>query len=162
MAVTLNATAVPAPVAPGTPNSVGNAGANPLVSDNFSGGVVSGTSTKLNKNAKRVDAGVAMGAGGYAIGFGCVLSAGTGLTCAISDGFATIGGVVEVRSATPVVVTGSATNWIWLKQDGTFVVQTTTAKPSGECVCLGAAVTNGSGVTAIETAGVIQGNYIAT
>lgn len=154
MAVTLNATSCPPPVVPGAVTSIAGSG-DPPVSESFSAGVANGTATKLNQNAKSLDAGLTFGGGAYGIGSGLALSAGVGLLCTVAIGYAVIGGVVELASAGSVVLTAASTNWIWLKQDGTLVKTTTTTKPTGNCVCLGAAVTDGSGVTAIETAGVV-------
>lgn len=153
MAVTLTAVNTPAPVVP-NPGVLLSDSNSPPTSTAFSTGVSSGFTTSLNKENKRHNLGFTYGAGGYAIGYGLTLSAGTGLICNVAVGHAVMDGVVE-RSATTVAVSASSTNWVWLKQDGTLVVQTSTAKPTGNCVCLGAAVTDGSGVTAIETAGII-------
>lgn len=154
MAITLNATACPPPVVPGAVTSIAGSG-DPPVSESFSAGVSSGTATKLNQNAKSLDAMASFGVGGYAIGSGLTLSAGTGLACTVAIGYAMIGGVVELATAGSVALTGSSTNWIWLTQGGALTKTTTTTKPAGNCVCLGAAVTDGSGVTSIETAGVL-------
>lgn len=154
MAVTLTASNCPAPVvpAPGVLLSDSNA---PPASQEFSTGMAAGFTTKLNRNFKASDLGQSYGAGGYAVGSGLTLSAGTGLQCNVAAGHAVIDGIVEL-AATSIVVAASSTNWIWLKQDGTLVSQDdTTAKPSGNCVLLGAAVTDGSGVTSIETSGVV-------
>jgi hypothetical protein len=85
-------------------------------------------------------------------------AAGTGLAVAVANGQALVHGMVEVKAtASPTAVVGSSTTaWVWFKQDGTLAVQNgTTAKPAGNCCLLGAALTNGSAVTAIETAGVV-------
>lgn len=110
----------------------------------------------LNRDFKASDLGHRYGAGGYGIGYGLGLSAGTGLLVAVADGQALIDGIVEVRSAANVVLAASSVNWIWLRQDGTLIAQDdTTAKPSGNCCLLGAAVTDGTGVTSIDTSGVV-------
>jgi hypothetical protein len=155
MAITLSASSCPAPVVPGAVVYQGNSGTAPPASEEFSTGSFTGVAAQLNRNSKGADMAQRYGSGGYAIGSGLALSAGTGLVCNIAQGQAVMDGLVELYAASTVVVTGSATNWIWLKQDGTIVAQTTTAKPTGNCVCLGAAVTDGSGVTSIETSGVV-------
>ena len=117
--------------------------------------MASGFTTKLNRNFKASDLGQSFGAGGYGVGDGLTLSAGAGLSCDVAAGHGVLDGVIEL-AATSIVVSASTTNWIWLKQDGTLVNQAgTTAKPSGNCVLLGAAVTSGSAVTSIETSGVV-------
>lgn len=153
MAVTLTAANTPAPVVPNPGVLLSDSNAPP-VSDEFSTGVSAGFTTQLNKQFKRADLMGSYGSGAYGVADGLTLTAGTGLVCNVAAGHAVIDGVVE-RSATTIVVAASSTNWIWLKQDGTLVSQDdTTAKPSGNCVLLGAAITDGSGVTSIETAGV--------
>lgn len=154
MAVTLTATNVPAPVLPTVTIDISDSGDNPLTSYTFPQGMTSGFTTNLNKQGKRLDLLATYGAGGYGVVDGLAVSAGTGLLADISAGKANIGGIVEL-AASSVVVSASSTNWIWLKADGTTVVATTTAKPTGECCLLGAAVTDGSGVTSVETSGVV-------
>lgn len=154
MAITLTSANVPLPVAPSVAIDIANPAHNPLVSTTFATGVTAGFTQSLNRDNKRQDLLALYGAGGYGIATGLELSAGTGLICNVAAGKALVGGVVELAAST-VVVAASQTNWIWLKRDGTLVAQASTTKPSGECVCLGAAVTDGSGVTAIEAAGVV-------
>lgn len=155
MAVTLTSSSVPLPVTPTVSIDISDSADAPLVSNEFAAGMASGFTTKLNQDNKRQDLLAVYGGGGYGVCSGFVITAGSGLQAAVAAGKAVCGGVLEKTSSSNVVVSASSTNWIWLKQDGTFVVQTTTAKPSGECVLLGAAVTDGSGVTSIETAGVV-------
>lgn len=162
MAVTLLASQVPAPVVPGTPNYMADQNSTTgtpstslaLTSGNL-GAQVSG---KLNRNHAGYDQQSVYGGGGYGIGSGLVLSAGAGLTVAVADGQALVNGMVELRntSSTTAVVGATGTAWVWLMQNGTLTVQNgTTAKPSGNCCLLGAALTNATAVTAVETAGVV-------
>lgn len=157
MAVTLTSTACPAVVVPASPVYLGDTGTNPPTAQSFSAGLdASGTSSKLNYNSKIDNMGSRYGSGGYGIGSGFALSASTGLTVAVANGQAVIDGVAEAYSHADVVVTASGTNWLWIKTDGSIVVQfNTTAKPSGNCVLLGAAITDGSSVTSIDTSGVV-------
>lgn len=156
MAVTLASTSCPAVQSVGASIWLDDTGTNPPTSQAFSAVGQSGTADKLNRDFKASDLGHRYGAGGYAIGTGLVLTAGTGLTVNVSDGHAMIDGVVEKRSVTPVAVQASGTNWIWLKSDGTLIAQyNTTAKPTGNVVLLGAAITSGSAVTSIDTSGVV-------
>lgn len=158
MAVTLNASNCPAPVVP-NPGVLLSDSNPPPVSDEFATGMASGFTTQLNKQFKRADLMGSWGAGGYGVADGLTLSAGTGLQVAVAAGHAIMDGIVELAAST-AVLNASATNWVWLKQDGTLVVQNgVTTKPSGNCVCLGAAVTDGSGVTSIETSGVVYSLY---
>lgn len=155
MAVTLLASQCPAPVLPTESIYIGNSGDAPLTSYEFAQGMAAGFTVNLNAQGKRLDLGMVYGGGGYAVCTGLSVSAGTGLQATVSAGKAQIGGIVEKSASFTVVLSASSTNWIWLKQDGTFTVATTTAKPAGECVCLGAAITDGSGVTSVETSGVV-------
>ncbi len=112
-------------------------------------------SATLNGNATRYDNITRYGAGGYGIGQGLVLSAGSGVTVNVSDGHAILEGLLEVRSAAPVTCADAADRWVWLKQDGSFSVETTTAKPAGNCIFLGKVTCSGGVVTSIDTSGVV-------
>ena len=157
MAVTFASTACPAVVPHGATIYLADTGTPPPTSQDFTTALAAvGTSARLNSNFKAADMAQRYGAGGYGIGAGLALSAGTGLLCAIADGQAVMDGIVEVYSIADVVVSASTNNWIWLKEDGTIVVQSsTTAKPAGNCCLLGCAITDGSGVTSIDTSGVV-------
>lgn len=155
MAATLLAVNSPAVQVPGTAVYKGNTGQAPPTSIQFTSGAFTGVTASLNSNSKGSDMAQRYGSGGYAIGTGLTLSAGTGLICTVAQGQAVIDGLVEIYTATDVVVTASTTNWIWLKQDGTLVATVTTTKPSGNCVCLGAAITSGSAVTSVDYSGVV-------
>lgn len=163
MAVTLNATACPQPVAPGAAvymEDQNSTSGSPATSLSFTSGNLGAiSSSKLNRNAAGHDQQTVYGAGGYGVGSGLTLSAGTGLTVVAADGQATVHGLVELRAGTggtTAVVGTSATSWVWLNQDGTLTVQEgTTAKPAGNCTPIGAALSNATAVTAIETAGVV-------
>lgn len=155
MPVTFTAANCPAVQVPGTVIYKGNSGQAPPTSVEFSTGSFTNVSANLNINSKGADMAQRYGSGGYGVGSGLTVSAGTGLTASVAQGQAVMDGVVEVYAATTVVVSASSNNWIWLKQDGTIVAQTTTAKPSGNCCLLGCAITSGSIVTSVDTSGVV-------
>lgn len=162
MAATLLASACPAPPVYGTvfwaiDQRVSGATGLP-VSEAFSSGMTAVASSILNKDSALQDLLGRYGSGSYAVGYGLAVSAGSGLTVSVSAGHALMDGIVEPsKNASTVVVPASSSRaWVWLKQDKTFVVQdNTTAKPSGNCVLLGSCVTNGSGVTSVDTSGVV-------
>lgn len=149
-------TSVPPPVPPAVPIFVAATGTNPVVSPTFSLGTTAPTVNALNALSKRIDLAASYSGSGYAIAGGLVLSAGIGLTCAISNGHGLIGGAVEVYGGSAVILGASSVNWIWLTQAGTFVVQVgVTTRPAGECILLGSVTTNATVVTSIDTSGVV-------
>ena len=127
----------------------------------LSAGNSTDTLINWNSNACREDLGGSVYSNPLGICYGLAVSAGSGLNASVSAGHANINGIVE-KAASTVVLQASQTNWIWLKQDGTFVVETSTATPSvpsgTNAVLLGAAVTSGSAVTAVEFSGVVYVN----
>lgn len=110
---------------------------------------------RMNENWVRLDLLGRHGGGCYALVNGCTLSAGTGLVANVAAGKIMLDGFVEI-TATTIVLTASQTNWIWLKTDGSLQALTSTSSPGTAAVLLGAAVTDGSGVTSIEMAGVVS------
>jgi hypothetical protein len=155
MSYTFTAVNCPAVQVPGTVIYKGNTGQSPPTSIQFSTGAFTNVPANLNSNSKGADMAQRYGSGGYGVGSGLALSAGTGLICAVAQGQAVCDGLVEVYTAQNVVVSASSNNWIWLKQDGTLVVTTTTAKPTGNVVLLGCAITSGSAVTSVDYSGVV-------
>lgn len=162
MAATLLASACPSPPVAGTvfwetDQNVSGASGLP-VSVAFTTGMTLPAAATLNKNSAMQDLLGRYGAGGYAVAYGLVVSAGSGLTVSVSAGHALMDGIVEPgKTATTVVVpASSARAWIWLKQDKTFTVQNNvTTKPAGNCVLVGSCVTDGSGVLSVDTSGVV-------
>lgn len=159
MAVTFIATACPAVQVPAAPVWLGDTVSNPPTAIPLPQALgASGTSDALNENSKNANLSQRYGSGGYGVGYGLALSAGTGLTGVVANGQAVIDGVVEVYNLSAIVLTASSNNWVWLKQDGTIYIGTTTTKPSGNCCLLGCLITNGSGVTSSDTSGVVYWN----
>lgn len=111
----------------------------------------------FNRNAAYLDALGQCGGGSIGIISGLAISAGAGLVCNVALGTALIGGIIQIDANTTIVVTASQTNAIWLKDDGTLEsrVGVITA-PSIPGVFLGFAITDGSGITSIDTSGVIS------
>lgn len=158
MSVISSSCPAPVPIGTMTLANTARAGAAPPTSDTFStGDYASIASAGLRANAARADISTRYGSGGYAVGSGLAVSIGTGLTVSVAMGHATCEGLVEVTAATVVNVNASSPReWVWLRQNGTFVVQNnTTAKPSGNCVLVGSAVTGASTVTSVDTDGVV-------
>jgi len=162
MPITLAATAVPPPQVPGTEfwiadNSVNVAPPSIPQAQSIGQGASGAGSlpSDWNQNACRMDLLARHGGGAMGLLYGLVLTAGTGLVANVSAGHVLIDGIVEVYAATTIVVSASQTNWIWLKTDGTLEARTALTAPATSAVLLGAAVTDGSGVTSIETAGVV-------
>lgn len=154
MAITKTAAECPAVPVPGTVIYKGNDGQSPPTSNALVTGV-NALVTKTNQNAKGWDMQSRYGAGGYGIGHGLALSAGSGLTLNISDGQAVIEGIVEVRSFAGLALADNSDNWIWLKQDGTIVKETTTTPPTGKCTLLGRATTSSGAITSVGQDGAV-------
>lgn len=157
---TLPAASSPLPIAINATPSWVNTNTSPTgvppTSLAYGQGVINAPSAStLNGNATRYDNIARYGCGGYAIGLGLVLSAGSGVQVNVSDGHAIIEGLVEIRSAAPITCVDGASRWIWLKQDGTFVLQTTTAAPAANAVFLGKVTCAGGVVTVIDGSGVV-------
>ena len=120
--------------------------------------VVTGTTnimSPINRNAAYLDILAQVGGGSVGIKTGLTLSPGTGLNCSVSVGTAVIDGIIQLVTATTVTVNASVDNYIWLKNNGTLEAKTTTTPPATPSVYLGIATCDGSGVTAIDTSGVI-------
>lgn len=83
---------------------------------------------------------------------GLALSAGAGLNVTVATGVGIALGSITVASPATVPVNPSATNYIWLKHDGTYIVLTSPGDPGTEAIFLGTATTNASAVTAVDNA----------
>ena len=155
------ATQCPLPVVPGAAvymaEQYSPSGTPPTSLSQTSGGTAALVSSKMNRNATGQDMAAVYGAGGYGVGAGLALGVGTSLTATVGKGQALVHGIVEnTATAYPLVVNATATNFVWLKQDGSFAVQNgTIAKPSGNCAYLGALVTNASAVASADVSGVV-------
>lgn len=55
-----------------------------------------------------------------------------------------------LSTALQVIISASATNYIWIAQDGSCSVTTTYTAPSSLHVCLGAAITNATQITSFD------------
>lgn len=161
MSVSLTATQCPLPVVPGAAVYMGEqyspSGSPPTSLPQTSGNTAALASSILNRNSTGQDMASVYGAGGYGIGSGLALSVGTSLSPTVGKGQALCHGLVEnTATAYALVANATATSFVWIKQDGSFVVQNgTTAKPSGNCLYIGACLANASAVTAIDTSGVV-------
>lgn len=160
MPVTLLASACPAPIAVGSivwPSDVAAGTDDPDVAKKITSGDPNFT-PNVNENAAMLDLAARGGGGCYAVIHGGVISAGTGLTVNVTGVVAALDGYKAVKSFPALVVPASTARvWIWFKQDGTLeAVATSTTPPTAKCVLLGSCTTNGSGVTAVDTAGVVK------
>lgn len=85
---------------------------------------------------------------------GGTISAGTGLSASVTALKALVGSVVEFNATQAVALAASVTNSLFLRQDGTWTVNSTGAVPTdisthGAYLLWGTATTNGSGVTGV-------------
>jgi len=117
---------------------------------------------QFNFNAAYLDVNSQYGGGHMGIVHGLTVSAGSGLQVNIAAGGALIGGVCQLKTSTTAVVTASQTNYVWFKKDKTVEVTLTTTPPAGGAILLGIAITDGSGVTSVDTSGVcyIKGGLV--
>lgn len=114
------------------------------------------SSASLNANATRYDNATRYGSGGYAVGIGFILSEGAGLLLNVSDGHVTIDGLMEVLDIPQITLTDEANNYVWIKQDGTTEVKTSSTDiPIGNCVYLGMVVTSAGDIQSIDYSGVV-------
>lgn len=161
MSITLLANQVPAPQVPSTTvwiedNAVATSPPNiPQAAAYGQGESASSVPARLNENAVRQDLQARYGAGAMGVCSGLVVSAGTGLQGLISAGHANIDGLVEIRTQAQVVLSASSTNCVWLRSDGAFEVRTDLTAPTLPAVLVGIAITDGSGVTAVDESGVV-------
>lgn len=131
-------------------------GASLNAAKSFSVGESSGVSAKLNFNGAYTDFVSMFGSGSVAVVQGLTVSAGTGLNVSVSAGTALINGPVQKTNSTTVAVSASTTNYIWLSKLGTFsVVAGSAAPPTGDFVYVGAAITDASSVTSVDSSGVV-------
>lgn len=161
MPVTLNAVDCPLPPLPISvvfaEDSRSVSGVPPM-SDNLTQAMLGGGAVAaLNYNAAVNDILAKYGSGTYAVIRGYDPSAGTGLNVEISAGHACITGLREskatiVKSVDPSI----ARIQLWLNTDGTITtVNNSLTPPAGEVTNLGSCVTDGSGVTSVDTSGVM-------
>lgn len=123
----------------------------------FASGSSAGLAAGLNDHAARLDVTAAALNGVYAIINGLELSSGTGLSVNVSAGQALVRGLVEV-SASTVSLSASTTNRLWLTGGGAVVSGGSSFVPSPAGLFLGTVITNGSGVTTIDTSSVFYMN----
>lgn len=110
----------------------------------------------LNSNACYLDVLSCLGSGSIAVAHGLVISAGSGLSINITAGTAYINGPVQLATATTAVVNASTTNYIWIGDSGVITVVNGSITPPGSSYAyLGAAITDGSGVTSVDFSGVV-------
>jgi hypothetical protein len=112
-------------------------------------------SDDFNRNAAYLDVLAQYGGGLMGVVHGLVVSAGTGLVANVTAGGALIGGVCQLDTADTCVLAASSTNFIWFKNDKTIEVLTGLTPPTEPSVLIGIAFTDGSGVTAVDTSGVV-------
>ena len=133
-----------------------SSGATLYKAKSFSVGESTGLAGKMNNNGAEIDLTSMFGSGSVAVITGLVPSAGTGLNANVSAGTALFNGPVEKKTTNVVAMNASTTNYIWLSDAGVFtVVNNSITPPAGDQVYLGAAITNGSGVTSVDLSGVI-------
>lgn len=120
-------------------------------------GIVDALSTKVNKTSALLEVLCRYGIGGFAVLEGLTLTvSGSSLNVTVEKGLAAIDGIVALSSAAVYAVPASqATVNLWLKQDGTVTHTLTSTPPAGKCAFIGQVSTNGSGVTANSTEGVL-------
>ena len=166
---TLNASAVPAIVVPGSLLSI--TGAVPTVRSVVTAGASGSGSltTPFNRNAAAVDALGRAGAGAYAVDWdsnpasavlpGLDLTVSSGLTLAIAAGQAVLDSVVQQLTATTKALADNmARVYLWLSQNGTITaVNNSTAKPgvTGPEVFIGSVITSAGAITQIDGSGVL-------
>jgi len=160
MPVTLIASDCPLPVVPGTAPTLAQVEAGsaspPTSRSQSSGGMQPVVSSKLNRNAAAQDLGSRFGAGGHAVVEGLAVTAGAGLSIDVSAGLALIDGLVEYAGGNVVVSPSVSRGWVWLTQAGSINIAVTTAKPVSNCVLLGSFVSDGSGITSVDSSGVVS------
>lgn len=121
---------------------------------------------RFNRNFAAQDMMGAYGGGIYAVAQGLALSAGTGLTLQVASGTALIDGVVDVSNITTpqtavatartIVCPNNATRYVWLMQNATLSLTSTTTPPSAYCCYLGRVVTLSGAITGLDTSGVMM------
>jgi len=159
MSATLLASACPAPPVIGTvyyASSKYASGASVPPYSGFTTGMTTVTSATLNQNLALNALLGRYGAGVYAVAYGLTVASTSGLNISVNPGHALIDGPVEKDTTFTVNVTDNiARFWVWLKQDGTTVVQNnTTSKPAGNCVLLFSGVSSAGSITSTDTSGV--------
>jgi hypothetical protein len=115
------------------------------------------SSSPLNANAWSTDMLGRYGGGCVGIGTGLVITAGSGLQCAVSAGHAVIDSPVENPAAFTVAgLADNARNWIWMQQNATILgVPTSTTPPAMASCLLGSVLTSGGAVLQVDTSAVM-------
>ena len=114
----------------------------------------------INPNFTQANLAERYGSGGaYAVAYGLVLSAGSGLTLNVAKGHAMVDGVVEVPADTTIAVpdghnTATDRVWVWVNTAGTISIRTDTTAVANAAV-LGSCTTNAGAITAVDTSGVV-------
>jgi hypothetical protein len=144
-----------------------NTSGNAPAAVNMPANQISFRQSSINPNATSMDLRARYGGGCYAVCHGLALSAGAGLNLNISAGHAMCDGILEVPAATSTVVSASHPGptdraWIWLCPGSgggaTYTIQktyNTLTPPTGACVLIGSCTTSGTGITAVDTSGVL-------
>lgn len=151
---TLNASACPAIVTYSGVHDPATDGA--IIAPSLVAGDTTALLTKFNEVAARVDLVGRYGGGGYAIGEGLAISAGSGLTLNISEGWTTIESGEYYLGGSVTLTNNIARVWLWISQAGAIVqVNNSTTPPAGAHALLGSAVTSGGSITSVDQSGVL-------
>ncbi len=124
------------------------------VSTGFSQGDSAGVLGKLNRLLAELAYAQVGGGNGFGIMDGLALSVSSGLTLAIASGHASIFGTVEYAGGTTVLPNNTSRCWIWLLQNGTITVLTSTTTPGSAAVLLGSCITSAGVISDLDTSGV--------
>ncbi len=164
MSISLLASQVPPPrpfITPLYPESAVDSGVPAILSSFASSMESAGVSLGLNNIAIATEMAYRFGGGCYGIGYGLGLTAPGGAFVTVGLGIARIDGPVgqcDVDGA-PVDmtygITLSATRYWWFNRDGTAEPTSTTTAPSSTSIYLGKVTADGSGITNIDTSGVV-------
>lgn len=157
MPVTLTASEVPIPTGPTAGVSISGCTSSSTTAptlDPVASGSLSGLALQLNKLQAAIANIAGFAGNGYGVINGLDLSDGGGLICNVAAGNASIFGIVQ-RSATTVVVPDDTPRvFVWLKVDGTVVVEVDTDPPTANAVFLGSLVTDSGAILSFDTSGV--------
>lgn len=133
----------------------------PLTSTTLAGGVSAGTANtvaKFNENALRSDLGGGRYAAGYSVGYGCALTAGSGLSLPVAAGQLCCDGVVDILAVNVTLApVASVRYWIWGSRSGVVSAVAISAPPAGAQVLLGSALldSGGANVASVDYSGVV-------
>jgi hypothetical protein len=157
MATNLLASQVPIPPAPASVPSISAATSSGVgfgIGPNLDQITSAGLKQALNKMLSALVLAGMYGGNGFGIISGYLPTAGTGLTLNVASGSAVIGAPVQMGAQT-ITLTDNATNYVWLKADGTLYKTTSIAVPSGNVTYIGRAVTVSGSITDVDTSGVV-------